>query len=67
MHVCMGFMAFTTALVLYARSQDLVSSVLVPRVRVVFLTAGFNGDGKPCPKVRGTAALRRGIQKASRT
>ena len=37
------------------------------RVHVVFSTAGFKGGGKPCRKTSETAALRRGIQKASRT
>ena len=30
-------------------------------------STGFKDGGKPCPKTRETAALRRGIQKASRT
>ena len=46
----MGFMAFMTALVLCARSQDLVLSVSVRRVHVVFSAAGFTGGGKPFPK-----------------
>ena len=37
------------------------------RIHVVFLTAGFKGGEKPCPKTRETAALRLGIQKASRS
>ena len=64
--VCV-FMALITTLVLCARSQDLVMSVSVRRVHVVFSTAGFKGGGKTCPKTRETAALRRGIQDASRT
>ena len=63
--VCVGFMAIIAAMGLCARSQDLVQSVSVRRVHVVLLTAGFKGDGKPYPKTRETAALRRGIQKAS--
>ena len=53
MHVCV-FMALITALVLFARSQDLVMSVSVRRVNVVFSTAGFKGGGKPCRKTRET-------------
>ena len=60
-------MALITTLVLCARSQDIVMSVSVRRVRVVLSTPGFEGGGKPCRKTRKTAALRRGIQKASRT
>ena len=30
-------------------------------------STGFKGGRKPCPKTRETAALRRGIPKASRT
>ena len=41
--------------------------VSVRRVHVVLSTAGFKGGGKPCHKTRETAALWRGIQKASRT
>ena len=52
---------------LVRQSQDLVMSVSVRRVSVVFSTAGFKGGGKPCRKTRETAALRRGIEKASRT
>ena len=52
-------MALITALDLCARSQS--SSISVRRVNVVFSTAGFKGGGKPCPKIRETAALRRGI------
>ena len=58
------FMAFITAMVLCALSQD---SVPMRAVHVVFSTAGFKGGGKPCPNIRETVALRRGIQKASRT
>ena len=61
------FMALITTPVLCARSRDLVMSVLVRRVYVVFSTAEFKGGGKPCHKTRETLALRRGIQKASRT
>ena len=64
--VC-AFMALITTLVLCARSQDIVMSVSVRRVNVVFSTAGLKGGGKPCRKTRETAALQSGIQKASRT
>ena len=67
MYVCVGFMAFVTALVLCARSQDSSLSVSVRRADVVFSTAGFKGGGKPCPWTRETAALQRGIQKVPRT
>ena len=43
----MGLMALITALVLCARSQDSLLSVLMRRVHVVFSTAGFMGGGKP--------------------
>ena len=66
MHVCV-FMALITTLVLCARSQDLVMLVSVRRVHVVLSTAGFKGGGKPCHKTREAAAMRRGIQKTSRT
>ena len=66
-YVCMGFMALITALVLCARSQDSLLSVAVCRINVVFSTAGFKDGGKPCPKTRETAALRRGVQKDTRT
>ena len=62
-YVRMGFTALITALSVCAWSQDL--SVL--RVHVVFSTAGFEGGRKTCPNTRKTAALRRGIHKASRT
>ena len=55
------FMALITTLVLCAKSQDLVMPVSVRRVRVALYTVGFKGGGKPCPKTRETAALRRGI------
>ena len=42
-------------------------SVSVGRVNFVFSIAGFTGGGKPYPKTRETATLRRDIQKASRT
>ena len=61
------FMALITTLVLCARSQDFAMSVLVRRVHVVFWTAGFKGGGKPSCKTREIAALRRGIQRASRS
>ena len=64
---CKGFMALVTALILCARSQGLYLSVSERRVHVVFSTAGFKGGGKPCRKTGETAALRRGIQKTSRT
>ena len=64
MCVCMCFTALITAVILCARSQDLVMSVSVRKVRAVFSTAGFKGGGKPCRKTREIAALRRGIQKA---
>ena len=60
-------MMLVTTLVLCASSQDLVLSVSMYWVHVVFSTAGFKGGGTPCRKTRETAALRGGIQKASRT
>ena len=65
MYVCF-FMALTTTLVLCSRSQDLVLSVSVRRVHVVFLTAGFKGGGKSCLNTHETTALRQGIQKKPR-
>ena len=53
MHVCMGFVALITGMVLCARSQD--SSVSVCRVHIAFSTAGFKGGEKPCPKTREAA------------
>ena len=67
MYVYMGFMALITTQVLCAKSQDSSLSVSVRRLHVVFSTVGFKGAGKPCPKTRETAILRRGIQKASCT
>ena len=58
MYVRRGFLALVTVLVLCAKSQDLVLSVSVHKVHVVFSTAGFEGGGKPCPKTRETAAQR---------
>ena len=63
MYVC--FKALKTAMVLYARSQDLLLSLSVRRVHVVFLTNGCTHRGKQCPETRETAALRGAIQKAS--
>ena len=63
-YVCMGFIALTTAMVSYARFQDLLLSVSVRRIHVAFSTAGFKGGGKPRSKTRETAALPRDIQKA---
>ena len=54
MYVCMGFIAFITAMVLSASSQDLLLSVSVRRVRVVFSTSGFKGGEKQYPKTRET-------------
>ena len=48
--VCVGFMALTIAMVLNAESQDSLLSVSVRPVHVVFSTAPFEGEGKPCPK-----------------
>ena len=48
-HVCMGFLALITAMVLCASSQDSVLSVSVRRVHVAFSTAAFMGGAKPCP------------------
>ena len=59
-------MAVMTAMALFARSQDSVLSVPRRRVYVVFSTAGCKNGGKSCHKIRGTAALQRGTQKASR-
>ena len=58
----MGFMTLATALVLCARSLDSVLSMLVRRVLVVFSTAGFKGEGKPCLKTCETTALRGVVQ-----
>ena len=52
----MDFTAFITAMVLCVMSQDLLLSVSVRRVHVVFSTAGFKGGGKPRPKTRETTA-----------
>ena len=65
-YVCV-LIAIIGAMVYRARSQDSVLSVSVRKVHVVFSTAEFKDGGKPCPKTRETAALRRAIQKASRT
>ena len=62
-----GFIALKTAMVLCARSQDPLLPVSVCRVLVLFSTAGFKGGEKPCSKTRETAALQRGILKASHT
>ena len=67
MFIRMDFMAFITALVLFAKTQDSVLLASVRRVHVAFSTAGFKGGGKPRPRTRETAALWRGVQKASRT
>ena len=64
---CMGFMALITAVVLCARSQNLLLSVSMRRAHVGFSTAGLTGGGKPCPKTHETTALRRDIRKASCT
>ena len=53
-------------MVFCATSQDLVMSVSVRRVQVVFSTAAFKSGGKSCPKTRETVTLWRGIQKAPR-
>ena len=66
-YVCTGVMALLTAMILCARSQDSLLSVSVRMVHVVFSAAGFKGGGKPSPKTRDTAMLRRGIYKASCT
>ena len=66
MYVCV-FIALVTTVVMCARSQDLVLSGSMRRVHDVLSTARFKGGGKPCRKTRETAALRRGIRKASRT
>ena len=47
LYVCMCFTALITTLVSWARFQDLVMSVSVRRVHVVFSTAGYKGGGKP--------------------
>ena len=67
MYACMCFMALITrpTLVLFATYQDLVTSVR--RVHVVFSTAGFKGEESRVVRRVTTAALRRGIQKTSRT
>ena len=63
-HVCMGFIVLITAMVLCAKSQDLLLSVSVRGANVLFSTAVFMDGRKPCPKTRETTALRRGIQKS---
>ena len=50
--VCMGVMGPITALVLCARSQDLLVPVAVRRGRVVISTSEFRGGGRRCPKTR---------------
>ena len=40
-------MALKTAMVSCARCQDSFLSASVRRVHIVFLTAGFQGEGKP--------------------
>ena len=67
MHVYMGFVALTTAMVLCTKSENSVLSVSVRKVHVVISTAGFKGGGKQHPKTNETAALRRGIWKALRS
>ena len=67
MNVHMGFTAIIIAMVLCARYQDSLLAVSVRRVHIVFSTAGFKGGEKQCSETRENAALRRGIQKASRT
>ena len=59
MYACLCFMALIAALILCARSQDLVMSVSVRKLHVVYSTAGFKGRGKPRRKAREIAALRR--------
>ena len=54
--VCMGFMELLTAMNLCARSQDSLPSMSIRRVYIVFSTAGFKDGGKPCHKLRETAA-----------
>ena len=51
------FMAVITAMVLCARSKDLVLSVSVHRLHVVYSTARFMGGVKRSSKTRETAAL----------
>ena len=66
-YVCMGFNAIITTIVLCARCQHSVLPASVRRAHVVFSTTGFTGGGKPRPTTHETAALQRGIQKASLT
>ena len=58
----MIFKAHITAMLLCGRSQDSVHSVSVRRVHFVFLTAGFKVGRNPCPRIRETATLQRGIR-----
>ena len=58
-YVRMGLMALITAIVLCARSQDSLLTVLARTVHVVFSTVRLRGGGKPCRTLRETAALRR--------
>ena len=57
MYACMGFTAFISAMVLCARSQNLVLPVSVRRIHAVLAIAGFSDEGKPCAEARETAAL----------
>ena len=50
-HVCMGIMTLIAAIVLCVKTVDSLLSVSMRKVQVLFSTAGFNGGGKPCPKI----------------
>ena len=58
-------MDIITSMILCARTQNLVLSVSVRRVYVVFSTARFKGGEKPRSKTSETGPLRKGIQKPS--
>ena len=59
------FMTLITVMFLCVRSQDSLPSER--KVHIVFLTAGFKGVGRLCPKSHENTVLRRGIHKASHT
>ena len=50
LYVFMGFTAVITDMVLYARSQDSLMSVLMCIIDVVFSNVELKGGGKPCHK-----------------
>ena len=65
MYACTGIMALIATINLCTKYKDSVPSVVsVGRVHMIFSTAGFKGEEKPCPQTHKTSALRRGIQKS---